>query len=806
MSAILLCKPHRHKLFVQRLTMNDNQVSAHNAVALHVFQQAIETLGSWVNANLQHKATLGAEEAAIVEQSRQYLQQTNEAQSTSIESLQLVFDSVALTQSTKETPTTAQYWPIQAIGNQDPITPYPVVESNGSGINKLKNELKQALEALSDADWQSLSLLVLIVEKYGSYVSYGDRDIAFFDLIKMTAAVATALSHNPSAEELCLIAGDLSGIQSFIYTIASDGALKSLRARSFLLELVAEEVVQQLLEKLALPRTSVIYAGGGNLYLLAPQTDTVANEVEQIRTAFNDWLVKEYQGKVFLGLASHPFPTQDVATSGLAKHWEGAIKQLSIQKGQKFRNQLECLVIQQDAHEPCKVCHRDDVEELRPLGGDGAEACPTCNEMFDLGSQLFKVKAIVRSRQPKAIGELTQPLAIKLADETVYFHLFEKAETIPKEPQSVYLINNWTVDLYKFPHFKTPTPLLLGNYAAESEEEGGFITAAEMAKSSQGIQRVGHLRMDVDRLGQIFARGLGDRYTLPRLSSLSRQLSYFFKVYLNSLAENRHTNLPTTAEKLSNQDRKNLMFIYAGGDDLFVNGAWNEVVEFAFDVYQSFRAYTGNHRDITLSGGISLSGPKYPLYQSAADSGKFESEAKGNGRDSLSLFGQVFKWQEWIGEANVDVSGISLIPDEQKKYIGLQKPIALYGISPFVARLNSLSQLQLPRSFVQNLLNIAKLQEQQVKGSQDKAPDQAKAIRYFLHLPKVAYMLARLPNSTRAAPGFESVSSSLKSPYNAPYFRAIATWLNLLNRSDKTIIPSPSQNRESTQLIKTSEE
>jgi CRISPR-associated protein Csm1 len=46
-------------------------------------------------------------------------------------------------------------------------------------------------------------------------------------------------------------------------------------------------------------------------------------------------------------------------------------------------------------------------------------------------------------------------------------------------------------------------------------------------------------------------------------------------------------------------------------------------------------------------------------------------------------------------------------------------------------------------------------------------------------LPKVAYTLARLPNNILNDVKFRQ---SLKNPRNAPYFRAIATWLELLNR------------------------
>ena len=328
-----------------------------------------------------------------------------------------------------------------------------------------------------------------------------------------------------------------------------------------------------------------------------------------------------------------------------------------------------------------------------------------------------------------------------------------------------------------------------------------------MANRAKGIERVGHLRMDVDNLGKIFAKGLNENHTLPRLAGLSRQISYFFKVYLNSLAKNRAANLPKGAKCLTFDSngralpRPNLLFIYAGGDDLFVSGAWNEIVEFAFDVYQSFRAYTGINPDITLSGGISIAIVKYPLYQAAEDSGEAEKAAKGNGRDSLGLFGETFKWSEWLG--TTDTEGINEIA---KKYLNPKDKPKLFGVLPLVEQLNSelsTSYSSYSRSFVRNLLATAQIQEQMIRykqqlideirkkhpGKSQDAPeitrlkDEQEEIRYYLHLPKIAYTLARLPNHLRQEDSpFKPVRTSLKSPYNAPYFRAIATWIELLTR------------------------
>ena len=316
-----------------------------------------------------------------------------------------------------------------------------------------------------------------------------------------------------------------------------------------------------------------------------------------------------------------------------------------------------------------------------------------------------------------------------------------------------------------------------------------------MAKAATGIERVGYLRMDVDRLSQIFSKGLGENYTLPRLASLSRQMTYFFKVYLNSLADQRQHNfidycdvlnfkrLPRNPPKDPKKDpdknlRENLLFIYAGGDDLFVSGAWDEVLAFAFDVYQAFRAYTGQHPDITLSAGVYLADTKFPLYQAAAEAGEVEKDAKGNGRDSLGLFNAVLKWDEWLGNWNPAV----INPDD---HAYLNSPVkvdepTLFGVLPFVERLSGDIGQGYTHSFVRNLLNTAQMQEAKIKEIKEKDSEEGRDIRYYLHLPKVAYTLARLPNKISNDKVFRR---SLLSPYNAPYFRAIATWIELLNRS-----------------------
>jgi len=769
-------------------------------ITLQVLQQAIANL---LGDNLPNGFQIGTEVGEVVERAKELLKLSN----AKVDVLALLFDRIKLPEG--EGQTNRHYAQLQEItceSSEYPNIPYPIPEKPSQEKlqayqSRIANEINPYL---SGVGWNNLNFLSFILEKYGSCVSYGDSHTALVDAARMTAAVATALAQNEESniDKFHLVAGSLSGIQNFIYTISSDGALKSLRARSFYLEIVAEEIVQQILEQLELPRTNVIYAGGGNLFIITGgHAKTLEDSLNNIQNKFNQWLLETFQGKIFFSLDYESCKVQDIASSEFRKCWNSVIAKLAKQKSRKFVNQIEqetdSLLAEKDSYQPCKVCHRDDTDDLKPLNKHEQEsplACKTCRDMFGLGDQLPDTSAIFRTTKDSSDGA---KYSIKVNE--FYYHLFEATKLIPNpETETIYWINNWETANYTK---KATFSMLMGRYY-QPNFDNHFPRAEELAENAQGINRVGYLRMDVDRLGQIFANGLPDKkssphnrdeYSLPRVASLSRQMSYFFKVYLNSLAGDRANNLPKnaktlTAQSTNNFSRQNLMFIYAGGDDLFISGAWNEVVEFAFDIYQSFRAYTGNHPDITISGGISIDDAKFPLYQSADSSDNAEKKAKANNRDSLGLFGEAFKWEEWLGLEDVRVENIVSLK-EAREYIQTKEELKIFGVLAIAKAIQNLliSDAQVSRNFTRNLIATAQVQEQKIKEFENKLvvkqyDNQDKDICYFLHLPKIAYTLSRLPDRIRGNPEFTKISTSLKSPYNAPYFRAIATWIELLNR------------------------
>ena len=124
----------------------------------------------------------------------------------------------------------------------------------------------------------------------------------------------------------------------------------------------------------------------------------------------------------------------------------------------------------------------------------------------------------------------------------------------------------------------------------------------------------------------------GGKYnTLARSATFSRSMSLFFKVYINQFAK-----------------EKKLSIIYAGGDDVFAIGSWQDVIEFTICLRQNFIKWTNGK--LTLSAGIGLFPDKTPVSLMAEETGKLEGAAKENDKDSISLFEKAYtlKFDQFI--------------------------------------------------------------------------------------------------------------------------------------------------------------
>jgi hypothetical protein len=118
-----------------------------------------------------------------------------------------------------------------------------------------------------------------------------------------------------------------------------------------------------------------------------------------------------------------------------------------------------------------------------------------------------------------------------------------------------------------------------------------MMTFEELANASTGAERIGVLKGDVDLLGNFF-RSMDSP---SKLATASRFMDYFFKVYLNQLIDGKFGYIAGKVPSLREWPEKpDITVVYAGGDDFFIVGAWDQVFELAFRVREAFRTYTGD--------------------------------------------------------------------------------------------------------------------------------------------------------------------------------------------------------------------
>ncbi len=160
----------------------------------------------------------------------------------------------------------------------------------------------------------------------------------------------------------------------------------------------------------------------------------------------------------------------------------------------------------------------------------------------------------------------------------------------------------------------------------------------------RGAELLGILRADIDNLGFLFSSGFKktaveknkevDNVTVSRYLTFSRMVDTFFSGWVNEILS-------------SHEEFKAIYTVYSGGDDLFIVGPWERVIKFAIHLNDKFREFTcDNKRNISLSAGIAVVKPHYPISSGAEQAKVLLELARQSGKDSIALFGTIVKWDE----------------------------------------------------------------------------------------------------------------------------------------------------------------
>jgi CRISPR-associated protein Csm1 len=556
-------------------------------------------------------------------------------------SLTSVFDQVALLNNVPAARHGYRLSPLWASGDQ--IFPQEnLIQLDPDEVSHQVSDFESDFAGLVNQaqSFESLAAGVLTLLEQYTWATPSDvnlPDVSLADHLRTTAAIAACLyqyhAETGTLDEASirerqeprfrLLVGDLSGIQAYLYdiaTIGEEGVGRRLRARSLFVQLLSEVGAHLALERFKLPPANVLMAAGGNFYVLWPNLPGTEDMVEALQGQVDEWLVTHLNGEIALNLASVPFADEGFAVGQDGKGFGGVLEDVHAALTERKRRRFQ-MYLQRDGR-------WDDAYCLLQVDFAGQGACHSCGKFpvtsgdlcvhcrrdADVGGQLPRARALAfysdgGGRVP-VLGQTAKVLA--------------EGKSAPGNPILVATLGR---PLTSFQHPAVcwpPAP-----YATELRFE-------QMAERSEGAKLLGYLKADVDWLGQIFAYGLkrdGSQSldTPSRLATLSRQLERFFGGWLGGFLKEGFPNCYT---------------VFSGGDDLFIVGPWSDVVCLAGEIQREFARFVCHNPEINLSAGVVLVKPRYPLARAADHVSETLKQAKSN-RNRIALLGDVLTWDEY---------------------------------------------------------------------------------------------------------------------------------------------------------------
>ena len=531
-------------------------------------------------------------------------------------------------------------------------------------------------------------------------------DVSLYDHSKTTAALASAIylyhTHNGSMEiekikdyedkKFLIVSGDFYGIQNFIFTeggSTNKAVAKLLRGRSFVISLISELASDMLCREIGLTMASIVLNAAGKFTILAPNTKETIDKIRVVEEKINDWLVRMFYGESSIGIlfieaSGKDFVSKkfDTKYSPFESLWEKLAKESEKKKYrkvdlEKYGGVIEDYLDQFDNNLNKKLCpfcgkrpSNQEVESDSLLGDEKSSSCKICRDHIYIGTTLVKTRRIaITTTDADFHGDkLLEPIfgiyqisldvdgkLAQLADKGTLLKYWDIS--ISKEGEmakniTAKFVNGYVPKYSKDDETKESLSRLLYGDKTEKKKDELFNminnglpkSFHHIAKSAlnptdtpgkfTGIEALGVLKADVDNLGLIFSCGL-EHNSLSRLATLSRQMNHYFSVYLPFVLSTK-------------EEFREIYTVFAGGDDLFLIGPWNRIVEFALFLNSSFRNYVCCNNQITISAGISINKPGEPIPSISERTENALKKSKGNGRDSITLFDESLKWKSFV--------------------------------------------------------------------------------------------------------------------------------------------------------------
>lgn len=452
-------------------------------------------------------------------------------------------------------------------------------------------------------------------------------------------------SGNIDALDMLLIAGDFFGIQKFIFNATPTAkASKILRAKSAYIQILTKIVAFYIVEKLDLSYFSIITTSAGKFEILATNDDETKERLKKIQAELDAFFIKNYFGETGIGISATPCSLSDFIVKGAYKKLREKIaNDVEEKKYQKFALKSSSYTIDFDEginnQNLCQLCQKRKGEE-RLRNNSPYIACDSCEKFVQIGKQLAK----------NSYMEVTK-------DETdlpIFGGFYLEFTDKPKVSENSVAV----YDISKEQTFNGYAKWEIASYVHKINDE--VSTFEDLAKSSckgseTGVHALMALKGDVDFMGKFIKEGsVTDSFA--KFSFFSRMVDYFFSVYVPYLMQKEYQDTYT---------------VFAGGDDLFVLGAWDEVVKLAQKIHDEFERFC--EEKMSFSVGMVMTKPNKPINfvanvaeEALEESKNYKEEQtpQEKEKNAITLFGECAGWIDYKDMKN----DIAVIVEKANKY------------------------------------------------------------------------------------------------------------------------------------------
>ena len=495
--------------------------------------------------------------------------------------------------------------------------------NNLSDFQKLFKEFKEEIKIIiqQPINENTIFQIDVLLQNYLTFVpsdAYENiPDISLYDHSKTVTAFAQVLynfykwkkwyesksTNNILSEvKISLIWWDFPSIQKYIFDWIkkSTNITKRLRARSFLVQIIHEAVLQYILDKLNLTRANILISAWWKFVVL---TNKIEN-IDSIQENINQFFIDKYPGLKF-SLAKNNLLLEKIT-------WENS----------DFQNEMEKL-FEELSKNKFKIYTKNNWKSIfNPKKNNWKILCKYCGLNYinwnEIDDNICKNCGKEISLWEKLVKEIKNNwISFDYIDKEGSFKfnlwidnnkkLIKKQFQILPNNRDFKKIEKWIVKSL--------------NLYVPVKDETSIKNFEDILKDTKSNYLV-MVKWDVDNMSLILKYWFGNNnYSLSRILTFSRLMELFFGYRLQIFLEEKFKNVYT---------------IYSGWDD-FVFVVWlNELDNFIKEIYNEFEQFVLNDK-IHFSLGLWIFKDKIPINQIFEHTEDLLSSAKKITKEKMKI-------------------------------------------------------------------------------------------------------------------------------------------------------------------------